>query len=75
MAALDYTVCLYSDVFFTTQGGNFPHFMMGHRRYLYEGHARTLNPDKRKLVLALDNPDIRYTKDLSANMKLELHII
>lgn len=72
MAALDYTVCLYSDVFFTTQGGNFPHFMMGHRRYLYEGHARTLNPDKRKLVLALDNPDISWMK-FKRNMEDLLH--
>ncbi|MQL89600.1 hypothetical protein Taro_022179 [Colocasia esculenta] len=61
MAALDYAVCLHSEVFLTTQGGNFPHFMMGHRRYLY-GHAKTINPDKRKLVVTLDNPNIRWEK-------------
>lgn len=59
LAALDYTVCLHSEVFVTTQGGNFPHFLIGHRRYLYEGHAKTIKPDKRKLALLFDNPKIR----------------
>ncbi|KAL8110828.1 hypothetical protein AgCh_026534 [Apium graveolens] len=59
LAALDYTVCLYSEVFITTQGGNFPHFLIGHRRYLNEGHAKTVKPDKRKLALLFDNPRIR----------------
>lgn len=58
MAAIDYTVCLHSEVFVTTQGGNFPHFLLGHRRYLYGGHAKTIKPDKRKLVLLFDNPKI-----------------
>ncbi|KAH8480303.1 hypothetical protein H0E87_030530 [Populus deltoides] len=60
LAALDYTVCLHSEVFVTTQGGNFPHFLMGHRRYLYGGHAKTINPDKRKLALLFDKPTIRW---------------
>ncbi|OMO61035.1 GDP-fucose protein O-fucosyltransferase [Corchorus capsularis] len=60
LAALDYTVCLHSEVFVTTQGGNFPHFLMGHRRYLYGGHAKTIKPDKRKLALLFDNPYIRW---------------
>ncbi|KAL4183290.1 hypothetical protein AMTRI_Chr11g97450 [Amborella trichopoda] len=60
LAALDYTVCLHSEVFVTTQGGNFPHFLMGHRRFLYNGHAKTIKPDKRKLALLLDNPNIRW---------------
>ncbi|XP_050251581.1 O-fucosyltransferase 9 isoform X2 [Quercus robur] len=58
LAALDYTVCLHSEVFVTTQGGNFPHFLMGHRRYFYGGHAKTIKPDKRKLALLFDRPDI-----------------
>lgn len=66
MAALDYTVCLHSEVFVTTQGGNFPHFLIGHRRYLYEGHAKTIKPDKRKLALLFDNPKIRYYYYLSS---------
>ncbi|KAJ7526597.1 hypothetical protein O6H91_16G014000 [Diphasiastrum complanatum] len=69
LAALDYTVCLNSEVFVTTQGGNFPHFLAGHRRFLNKGHAKTIRPDKRKLALLLDNPTIRwevFTKHLMA---------
>ncbi|MBA0711463.1 hypothetical protein Golax_010640 [Gossypium laxum] len=60
MAAIDYTVCLHSEVFVTTQGGNFPHFLMGHRRYLHGGHSKTIRPDKRKLALLFDNPNIGW---------------
>ncbi|XP_031252616.1 O-fucosyltransferase 10 [Pistacia vera] len=60
LAALDYTVCLFSEVFVTTQGGNFPHFLMGHRRFLFDGHAKTINPDKQKLVLLLQNMNISW---------------
>ncbi|KAE9607300.1 putative GDP-fucose protein O-fucosyltransferase [Lupinus albus] len=60
MAAIDYTVCLHSEVFVTTQGGNFPHFLLGHRRYLYGGHSKTIKPDKRKLALLFDNPNIGW---------------
>ena len=60
MAAIDYTVCLHSEVFVTTQGGNFPHFLTGHRRYLFGGHSKTIKPDKRKLALLFDNPNIGY---------------
>ncbi|XP_031487193.1 O-fucosyltransferase 9 [Nymphaea colorata] len=72
LAALDYTVCLHSEVFVTTQGGNFPHFLMGHRRYLYEGHAKTIKPDKRKLALMFDNPRIRWDY-FKKNMHSMLH--
>lgn len=57
---MDYTVCLFSEVFVTTQGGNFPHFLMGQRRYLFDGHAKTIKPDKRKLVALLQDMEIRY---------------
>ncbi|KAJ0240508.1 Protein ESMERALDA 1 [Hirschfeldia incana] len=60
MAAIDYTVCLHSEVFVTTQGGNFPHFLMGHRRYLFGGHSKTIRPDKRKLAIIFDNPNIGW---------------
>ncbi|KAI3513491.1 hypothetical protein L1887_20825 [Cichorium endivia] len=60
LAALDYTLCLHSEVFVTTQGGNFPHFLIGHRRYFYEGHAKTIIPDKRKLAQLFDSPHIRW---------------
>ncbi|KAK4788176.1 hypothetical protein SAY86_019495 [Trapa natans] len=60
MAAIDYMVCLHSEVFVTTQGGNFPHFLMGHRRYLYGGHSKTIRLDKRKLTLIFDNHNIGW---------------
>lgn len=61
MAAIDYSVCVHSEVFVTTQGGNFPHFLIGHRRYLYGGHAKTIKPDKRRLAILFDSPRIGYT--------------
>lgn len=61
MAALDYIVCLLSEVFVTTHGGNFPHFLMGQRRFLYGGHAKTIIPDKHKLVVLLEDRNIRYS--------------
>ena len=64
MAAIDYTVCLHSEVFVTTQGGNFPHLLIGHRRYLYGGHSKTIRPDKRKLAQVFDNPNIGYVMSL-----------
>ncbi|WVZ53919.1 hypothetical protein U9M48_004805 [Paspalum notatum var. saurae] len=62
LAALDYALCLHSEVFVMTQGSNFPHFLMGHRRYMYGGHAKTIKPDKRKLVQLFDNPNIRWDR-------------
>ncbi|KAI3803972.1 hypothetical protein L1987_32138 [Smallanthus sonchifolius] len=59
LAALDYIVCLFSEVFVTTQGGNFPHFLTGHRKFHY-GHAKTIIPDKRKLVVLLHNTTISW---------------
>ncbi|KAH8508862.1 hypothetical protein H0E87_010852 [Populus deltoides] len=67
LAALDYTVCLFSEVFVTTQGGNFPHFLMGHRRFLFNGHAKTIKPDKRMLVGLLENTTISW-KDFKDDM-------
>uniref|UniRef100_A0A0A9EZS8 O-fucosyltransferase family protein n=1 Tax=Arundo donax TaxID=35708 RepID=A0A0A9EZS8_ARUDO len=60
MAAIDYSVCVHSEVFVTTKGGNFPHFLIGHRRYLYGGHAKIIKPDKRRLAILFDNPCIRW---------------
>ncbi|CAL9202627.1 unnamed protein product [Musa hybrid cultivar] len=60
MAALDYSVCLHSEVFVTTQGGNFPHFMMGHRRFLYGGHAKTIKPNKPKLAVLFQDTNISW---------------
>jgi hypothetical protein len=60
MAAIDYTVCVHSEVFVTTQGGNFPHFLLGHRRYIYGGHSKTIKPDKRRLAILFDSPRIGW---------------
>ncbi|KAL1531940.1 Protein ESMERALDA 1 [Salvia divinorum] len=60
MAAIDYTVCLHGEVFVATQGGNFVQVLLGHRRYLYGGDARTIRPDKRKLAVLFDNPNIGW---------------
>ncbi|KAM7277242.1 hypothetical protein ACFE04_019108 [Oxalis oulophora] len=73
MAAIDYTVCLHSEVFLTTQGGNFPHFLMGHRRYLYGGHSKTIRPDKRKLALLFDNPNIGWRTFKQQMLKMRSH--
>ncbi|XP_042481024.1 O-fucosyltransferase 9-like isoform X3 [Macadamia integrifolia] len=73
LAALDYMVCLHSEVFVTTQGGNFPHFLMGHRRYLYGGHAKTIKPDKRKLALLFDSPNIRWENFKSQMQEMLRH--
>ncbi|CAA7062341.1 unnamed protein product [Microthlaspi erraticum] len=71
MAALDYTVSLLSQVFVTTQGGNFPHFLMGHRRFLFGGHAKTVIPDKPKLVLLLQDMGLRW-EDFKKEMRVML---
>ncbi|GLT69483.1 hypothetical protein SLA2020_416310 [Shorea laevis] len=59
LAAIDYAVSLFSEAFVTTQGGNFPHFLMGHRRFLFK-HAKTIIPDKRKLVVLLEDMTISW---------------
>ncbi|KAK2999240.1 hypothetical protein RJ639_022753 [Escallonia herrerae] len=73
MAAIDYTVCLHSEVFVTTQGGNFPHFLLGHRRYKFSGHSKTIRPDKRKLVLYFDNPNIGWKSFKRHMLNLRAH--
>lgn len=73
---MDYTVCLFSEVFVTTHGGNFPHFLMGHRRFLFDGHSKTINPDKRKLVPLFQDMNIRYCSSviLSFFPSLQYHV-
>ncbi|KAA8532565.1 hypothetical protein F0562_032619 [Nyssa sinensis] len=73
MAAIDYTVCLHSEVFVTTQGGNFPQFLLGHRRYLYGGHSKTIKPDKRKLALLFDNPSIGWRSFKRQMLSMRAH--
>ncbi|KAM7486910.1 hypothetical protein LguiA_002919 [Lonicera macranthoides] len=73
MAAIDYTVCLHSEVFVTTQGGNFPHFLLGHRRFLFGGHSKTIRPDKRKLAVYFDNPNIGWKTFKRHMMSMRAH--
>lgn len=73
MAAIDYTVCLHSEVFVTTQGGNFPHFILGHRRYLFSGHSKTIKPDKRKLAIYFDNPNIGWKSFKRQMLSMRAH--
>ncbi|KAL8159240.1 hypothetical protein V2J09_000777 [Rumex salicifolius] len=67
LAALDYTVCLFSEVFVTTHGGNFPHFLTGHRKLMYGGHAKTIKPNKMRLVRLFHNTLTSWEE-----MKLEM---
>jgi len=48
LAAIDYLVCLSSDVFMQSHGGNFGHAMQGHRAYL--GHRKHIVPNKRQMI-------------------------
>ncbi|KAL5228823.1 hypothetical protein ABZP36_017088 [Zizania latifolia] len=73
MAAIDYSVCVHSEVFVTTQGGNFPHFLVGHRRYLYGGHSKTIKPDKRRLAILFDNPRIGWKSLKRQLVNMRLH--
>ncbi|XP_006840183.2 uncharacterized protein At1g04910 isoform X1 [Amborella trichopoda] len=45
LAAVDYIVALYSDVFMPSHGGNMARTMQGHRAYL--GHKKYITPNKR----------------------------
>ena len=49
-SAVDYLVCLYSDIFMPTYDGpsNFANNLLGHR--LYEGFRTTIRPDRKALA-------------------------
>ncbi|KAG9140446.1 hypothetical protein Leryth_016180 [Lithospermum erythrorhizon] len=55
LAALDFLVCLKSNVFVMTHGGNFAKLIIGHRRYM--GHRqKSIKPDKGLLSKSLGDP-------------------
>ncbi|CAN4124098.1 unnamed protein product [Withania somnifera] len=55
LAALDFLVCLKSDVFVMTHGGNFAKLIIGNRRYL--GHRlKSIKPDKGLMSKSLGDP-------------------
>ncbi|KAG0619296.1 hypothetical protein M758_4G129700 [Ceratodon purpureus] len=56
LAAIDYLVCLSSDVFMPSHGGNFGHVMQGHRAYM--GHRKHITPNKRQMIAHFLNSTI-----------------
>ncbi|KAK1697577.1 hypothetical protein QYE76_014274 [Lolium multiflorum] len=46
LAALDFLVCLKSDVFVMTHGGNFAKLIIGFRRYMGRHRLKSIKPDK-----------------------------
>lgn len=55
LAALDFLVCLKSDVFVMTHGGNFAKLIIGARRYL--GHRlKSIKPDKGLMSKSFGDP-------------------
>ncbi|KAH9290803.1 hypothetical protein KI387_034920, partial [Taxus chinensis] len=59
LAALDFLVCLKSDVFVMTHGGNFAKLIIGARRYM--GHRlKSIKPDKGVMSRALGDPFLSW---------------
>lgn len=55
LAALDFLVCLKSDVFVMTHGGNFAKLIIGARRYV--GHRqKSIKPDKGLMSKSFGDP-------------------
>eukprot|EP00249_Psilotum_nudum_P001324 c13762_g1_i1 orf=786-1616(-) len=48
LAAIDYLICLNSDVFMPSHGGNMGHALQGHRAY--GGHRKHITPNKREML-------------------------
>lgn len=66
LAALDFLVCLRSDAFVMTHGGNFAKLIIGARRYA--GHRlKSVKPDKGLMSKSLGDPDMgwaSFTEDV-----------
>ncbi|XP_077250406.1 protein PECTIC ARABINOGALACTAN SYNTHESIS-RELATED-like isoform X2 [Tasmannia lanceolata] len=59
LAALDFLVCLKSDVFVMTHGGNFAKLIIGARRYM--GHRlKSIKPDKGVMSKSFGDPYIGW---------------
>ncbi|CAN1152211.1 Protein PECTIC ARABINOGALACTAN SYNTHESIS-RELATED [Linum perenne] len=59
LAALDFLVCLKSDVFVMTHGGNFAKLIIGARRYM--GHRqKSIKPDKGLMSKSFGDPYIGW---------------
>jgi hypothetical protein len=55
LAALDFLVCLKSDVFVMTHGGNFAKLIIGARRYTGHLH-KSIKPDKGLMSKSFGDP-------------------
>ncbi|OAY34452.1 protein PECTIC ARABINOGALACTAN SYNTHESIS-RELATED [Manihot esculenta] len=55
LAALDFLVCLKSDVFVMTHGGNFAKLIIGARRYMGHRH-KSIKPDKGLMSKSFGDP-------------------
>lgn len=55
LAALDFLVCLKSDVFVMTHGGNFAKLIIGARRYMGH-HQKSIKPDKGLMSKSFGDP-------------------
>ncbi|XP_065874389.1 protein PECTIC ARABINOGALACTAN SYNTHESIS-RELATED [Euphorbia lathyris] len=55
LAALDFLVCLKSDVFVMTHGGNFAKLIIGARRYMGHQH-KSIKPDKGLMSKSFGDP-------------------
>lgn len=67
LAALDYLVCLYSDVFLQSHGGNFGRVLQGHRAFM--GHRKHIVPNKRQMISHFLNstmPSIEFDETIRA---------
>lgn len=59
LAALDFLVCLKSDVFVMTHGGNFAKLIIGARRYM--GHKqKSIKPNKGLMAKSLGDPTLGW---------------
>ena len=61
LAALDFLVCLKSDVYVMTHGGNFAKLIIGTRRY--QGHVqKSIKPNKGLMAYALGDPYMSWPR-------------
>uniref|UniRef100_A0A0E0CFX0 O-fucosyltransferase family protein n=1 Tax=Oryza meridionalis TaxID=40149 RepID=A0A0E0CFX0_9ORYZ len=60
LAALDFLVCLRSDAFVMTHGGNFAKLIMGARRYGGRHRLKSIKPDKGLMSKSLGDPHMGW---------------
>ncbi|KAL2482601.1 O-fucosyltransferase family protein [Forsythia ovata] len=68
LAAIDYIVCLSSDVFMPSHGGNMGRALQGHRAYV--GHRKYVKPNKRMMIPFFEDMSISEEEFSSVIQKL-----